>query len=153
MQALHEAHPYEEVAYDIYNLDNIHRQVGSGLIGETEAELDETEVLKLVKSAFKATCVRHTALTGKKVKKIALCGGAGSFLLKQAISGGAGFFISADFKYHEFFDAENKIVIADLGHYESEQFTNEIFYEVINKKFPTFALHLSKVITNPINYF
>jgi len=97
--------------------------------------------------------LKHTSEVKKTVKKVALCGGSGSFLLRDAIASGADVFLTADFKYHQFFDSENKIVICDIGHYETEQFTPEIFYEVIHKKFPTFALHLSKVNTNPVNYF
>ncbi len=151
--ALKNAHPYEEPAYDIYPLSNAHPQVGSGIIGELKEEITEDTLLKNIKLAFKCKTIRHTALTGRKIKKVALCGGSGSFLLKTAMAQQADIYISADFKYHEFFDAEGKLLIADIGHYESEQFTNEIFYEVINKKFPTFALHLSKINTNPINYF
>ena len=153
LQALFGSHPYEEVAYDIYSLDNTYSQVGSGVMGELEVEKTENDFLSGLKSILQVPCIRHTSLRGKKVKKVALCGGSGSFLLKNAMAAGADVYVSADFKYHEFFDAENKVVIADVGHYESEQFTNEIFYEVIRKKFPTFALHLSKINTNPINYF
>jgi dinuclear metal center YbgI/SA1388 family protein len=146
------AHPYEEVAYDIIPLDNRFDRLGSGMIGELEQEQDEMEFLKHVKSALRSRCVRYTRLLGRKVNRVAVCGGAGSFLLNDAIGAGADVFITADYKYHQFFDAENKLVIADVGHYESEQFTTELFYEVINKKFPTFAVHLSEINTNPINY-
>lgn len=101
---------------------------------------------------MKADCIRHTALPGNKVKKVAVCGGAGSFLLKDAIEQKAHVFITGDFRYHQFFDAEDKIVIADIGHYESEQFTTEIFYDLLTKKFPNFDIHLSTINTNPINY-
>ncbi|HTI60329.1 Nif3-like dinuclear metal center hexameric protein, partial [Mucilaginibacter sp.] len=97
--------------------------------------------------------IRHTTLTGKNVKKVAVCGGAGSFLLKHAIAAGADIFITADYKYHEFFDAEGKIVIADIGHFESEQFTQQLLYEIIRKKFPIFAVRLTEVNTNPVKYF
>jgi dinuclear metal center YbgI/SA1388 family protein len=151
LSAMIKAHPYEEVAYDLIPLHNRHKQVGSGLIGELE-ETDEMAFLKSVKAAMKAESLRHTALRGKKVTKVAVCGGSGSFLLKDAIAAGADVFVTADFKYHQFFDAENQIVIADVGHYESEQYTGELFYEILKKKFSTFALHLSKINTNPINY-
>ncbi|MCW3104608.1 MAG: Nif3-like dinuclear metal center hexameric protein [Bacteroidetes bacterium] len=151
LSALIKAHPYEEVAYDLIPLHNVHKEVGGGLIGEIE-EADEMEFLKRLKSAMKAESVRFTALRGKKVKKVAVCGGSGSFLLPAAIRAGADVFVTADFKYHQFFDAENQIVIADIGHYESEQYTSELFYEILKKKFSTFALHLSKINTNPINY-
>lgn len=151
LSAMIKAHPYEEVAYDLIPLQNKHTQVGSGLIGELE-EIEEMAFLKHLKSAMKTNGIRYTALKGKKVKKVAVCGGSGSFLLQDAIRAGADVFVTADFKYHQFFDAENQIVIADVGHYESEQYTSELFYEILQKKFSTFALHLSKINTNPINY-
>lgn len=150
--AMLKSHPYEEVAYDLYTLANSWDQVGLGMVGEFEEEMDEHEFLNAVKTIFNSSCVRYTALRNKKIKKVALCGGSGSFLLKKAVSAGADAFISSDFKYHEFFEAEGKIIIADIGHYESEQFTKELFYELLTKKFPKFALSLSEVNTNPINY-
>jgi dinuclear metal center YbgI/SA1388 family protein len=152
LKALFEAHPYEEVAYDLIRLTNTNDRVGSGMIGILEAELTEIDFLQRVKTAMKAPMIRHTALRNKKVLKVAVCGGSGSFLLPDAISQGADVFVTSDFKYHQFFDAENRIVIADIGHYESEQYTSELFYEILTEKFSTFALHLSKINTNPINY-
>ena len=152
LSALHRAHPYEVVAYDLYTLENRHPFIGSGRIGELPKALDESKFLAQVKEAFNCGTVRYTNPLGKKVKKVALCGGSGSFLLKDAIASKADIFITADYKYHQFFDAENKIVIADIGHYESEQFTPELFYEVIRKKLPKFAVHLSNQKTNPVNY-
>ena len=152
LKTLINAHPYEEVAYDIVPLENSFNQVGSGMIGELEKSSDETAFLKNIKSIMHTKCVKHTQLLNKKIKKVVVCGGSGSFLLKDAISAGGDVFITSDFKYHQFFDAENKLIIADIGHYESEQFTKELFYDVLKKKFPTFALHLSKINTNPINY-
>jgi len=151
--ALLNAHPYEEVAYDIYSLDNKFNKVGMGMIGTLPAEKTETEFLQQLKTTFNTGVIKHTALKNKAVKKIAVCGGAGSFLLNQAIAAGADVFVTGDFKYHQFFDAENKIVIADIGHFESEQFTKELFYELLTKKFPKFAIHLSEVDTNPVFYF
>lgn len=151
ISAMIKAHPYEEVAYDLIPLSNVHKEVGSGMIGEI-GETEEMDFLKGLKSAMKAESVRFTALKGKKVRKVAVCGGSGSFLLPAAIRAGADVFVTADFKYHQFFDAEDQIVIADIGHYESEQYTRELFYEILKKKFRTFALHLSKINTNPINY-
>lgn len=153
LAALCKAHPYEEVAYDIYPLENQYQQVGSGMIGELKNEMDEMVFLKHLKIAMNTASVRYTKLLHKPIKRVAVCGGAGSFLLKDAIREGAQLFVTADFKYHQFFDAENKIVIADIGHYESEQFTKELFFELLNKRFSTFAIHLSRVNTNPINYF
>ena len=152
VSTLKEAHPYEEVAYDCIPLHNRNAQIGAGIIGELAQEMDEMEFLKKLKTTFNAGCVRYTALGGKKIKTVALCGGSGSFLLKEAMVAQADIFITADYKYHQFFDAENRIVIADIGHYESEQFTKELLYDIIRKKFSTFALRLTKINSNPINY-
>jgi dinuclear metal center YbgI/SA1388 family protein len=153
LMALVLAHPYEEVAYDLYNLTNQNQQVGAGMIGELEMPINEEVFLAGVKEKMKAHVIRHTALTGRPVKKVAVCGGAGGFLLKQAIAAGADIFITADYKYHEFFDAEGKIVIADIGHFESEQFTQQLLYEIIKKKFSTFAVRLTDINTNPVKYY
>src|SRR5699024_7721721 len=144
--------PYEEVAYDILQLENTYDHVGSGMMGVLENPMEEMDFLQKIKMKMKAGGIRYTPLRGKKVKKVAVCGGAGSFLLKKAIGAGADLFITADFKYHEFFDADNQIVIADIGHFESEQFTVEIFNRIIQEKFPTFAPLKSNIRTNPINY-
>lgn len=151
--ALFEAHPYEEVAYDVYRLQNSYQEVGSGLIGHLEHPLSEQEFLGLLKQQLNAPVIRHTALRGKPVVRVAVCGGAGSFLLNQAIRSGADVFVTADYKYHEFFDAEGKIVITDVGHFESEQFTQQLLLEIIRKKFPTFAVRLTGIDTNPIKYY
>jgi dinuclear metal center YbgI/SA1388 family protein len=146
-------HPYEEVAFDIYALENTYQDVGSGMTGEFDQPVSETEFLNLVKKAFHLKIVKHTPLLNKAIKKVAFCGGSGAFLIKSAINSGSDAYISADIKYHEFFDADGKILIADTGHFENEQFTPEIFIELIQKKFTTFATYLSKVNTNPVNYF
>ncbi|GGC25606.1 GTP cyclohydrolase 1 type 2 [Parapedobacter defluvii] len=151
--ALFETHPYEEVAYDIYPLQNTHQQVGSGLIGQLEQPLSEEGFLGLLKERLNAQVIRHTELRSKPVARVAVCGGAGGFLLDQAIRSGADVFVTADYKYHEFFDAEGKIVIADVGHFESEQFTQQLLLEIIRKKFPTFAVRLTGIDTNPIKYY
>lgn len=151
--SLKENHPYEEVAYYISDLENEYQNTGSGMIGEFDDGIEIDAFLTHLKGIFKVPLLKHTKKITKTVKKVAFCGGAGNFLLKDAIKQKADVFLSADFTYHKYFDAENKIVICDIGHYETEQFTPEIFYEVITKKFPTFALHLSNVNTNPINYF
>jgi dinuclear metal center YbgI/SA1388 family protein len=153
LMALFLAHPYEEVAYDLYNLTNQHQQVGSGMIGELDEAMDEGEFLFEIKEKMQAQVIRHTAFTGKSVKRVAVCGGAGGFLLKHAIAAGADVFVTADYKYHEFFDAEGKIVIADIGHFESEQFTQQLLYEIIRKKFTNFAVRLTEINTNPVKYF
>ena len=148
-----EAHPYEEVAYDIFQLKNEWSTVGSGMVGELEKPMSEEAFLQLVATNMNTDCIRYTSLLKKQIKRVAICGGAGSFLLKNAIAAKADVFITGDFKYHEFFDSDNQIVIMDIGHYESEQFTSELFYEILSEKFPTFALRLSKMNTNPINYY
>ncbi len=150
--ALVETHPYEEVAYDLYPITNPYLQVGSGMVGNLENDQDEAEFLKHVKEQLNAKVIRHTATRGKKIRRVAVCGGAGSFLLGNAITAGADIFITSDFKYHEFFDAEGKVIIADVGHFESEQFTQELLLELITEKFPNFALRLTVQNTNPINY-
>ncbi|MDX9882337.1 MAG: Nif3-like dinuclear metal center hexameric protein [Prolixibacteraceae bacterium] len=152
ISALLEAHPYEEVAYDIYPLDNPNPWVGFGMIGELDEAVNEEEFLHSVKNIFGCKVIRHTAFLHEKVKKVAVAGGSGSSFLRAAIVANADAFISGDFKYHQFFEAENKILIADIGHFESEQFTNELFYELLTKKFPTFAVRLSEIKTNPVNY-
>ncbi len=153
LMALVLAHPYEEVAYDLYLLTNKHQQVGSGMVGELEAPMSETDFLRHLKGAMCADVVKHTALLNRTVKKVAVCGGSGGFLLKQAIAAGADVFVTADYKYHEYFDAEGKIVITDIGHFESEQFTQHLLYEIIQKKFSNFAVRLTEINTNPIKYF
>jgi len=150
--ALLESHPYEEVAYDIYDVKNAYAQVGAGMIGNIDEAMDERDFLMQAKKNLGLSVVRHTDLRGKKVRRVAVCGGSGGFLLPRAIAAGADVFITADYKYHEFFDAEGKIIIADIGHFESEQFTQQLLYDIITKKFPNFALHLTEVKTNPINY-
>lgn len=153
IQALLNSHPYEEIAYDIYQLENKFEKAGMGMIGYFQEEKTENEFLKQLKDTFGTGIIKHTRLKNKPVKQVAVCGGAGYSLLTHAISAKADFFVTSDFKYHQFFDTENKIVIADIGHYESEQFIKELFYKLLTKKFPTFAIHLSEVNTNPIFYF
>jgi len=153
LMALVLTHPYEEVAYDLYPLTNQNQQVGSGMIGELDIPVAEEEFLYSIKEKMRTHLIRHTAFTGRQIKKVAVCGGAGGFLLKQAIAAGADIFITADYKYHEFFDAEGKLIIADIGHFESEQFTQQLLYEIIRKKFTNFAVRLTEVNTNPVKYF
>ena len=153
ISAMKQVHPYEEVAYQIYILDNIYENVGSGIVGQLTKEIDAKKFLEMLKSNMKTDCVRHSKLVKNQIKTVAICGGSGSFLLSKAICAKADIFITADFKYHEFFDAENEIIIADIGHFESEQFTKELIYDLLSKNFSKFAIRLSKVNTNPINYF
>jgi dinuclear metal center YbgI/SA1388 family protein len=151
--ALKSAHPYEEVAYYLTRLANQNQEVGSGMIGELPEALEPIEFLKRLKNSMNLTTIRHTRVLERKVKKIAVCGGSGSFLLPKAIGAGADFYVTADFKYHEFFDADGKITVADIGHYESEIFTKELLKEILTEKFPTFAVNFSTTDTNPVRYF
>ena len=151
--ALKDAHPYEEVAYDILSLSNIDAETGSGLIGILPEPMDEINLLTKIKELFNVPVIRHTELTGRLVERVAVCGGAGSFLISKALSENADFFITADVKYHEFFDANNRMIIADIGHYESEQFTINLLYEFLEQKFPNFAVLKTEVDTNPVRYF
>ena len=153
VKSMIKAHPYEEVAYDLIPLANTNNYEGAGMIGELDKEMGEEEFLALLKEQFKTGCIRHTKLLNKSIKTVAWCGGSGSFLLGKAKAQNADVFITGDFKYHEFFDAEDQIVIADIGHYESEQFTIQLISELIRKKIPTFAPYLTEQNTNPVNYF
>jgi dinuclear metal center YbgI/SA1388 family protein len=153
LRSLRLAHPYEEVAYYINSLDNTRDDVGSGLIGEFPDGMTEINLLKLLKNKFSLSVIKHTPLSGNKIKKVALCGGAGIFLLKNALAAGAQVFITGDVKYHEFFDADGKILLADIGHFESEQFTIELLTEFLQQKLLNFAVLKSEIKTNPVNYY
>lgn len=151
--AMKNVHPYEEVAYDLIPLSNQSHQTGSGLIGELPEAVDATQFLQQIAATFEVPVIRHTPLTGKKIQRVAVCGGAGSFLTHAAIARNADLIISADFKYHEFFEANDQIIIADIGHYESEQFTCDLLVDVLNENFPTFAVRKTSIRTNPVQYF
>ena len=153
LSALFNAHPYEEVAYDIINLANPHPGIGAGMVGELPEPMQESAFLALLRDRFSVPVVRHTAFTGRPVKKVALCGGAGSSLISKALNAGADCYVTADLKYHEFFDANGKMLLADIGHYESEQFTTELLFAILTQKFPTFAVLKTGVKTNPVRYF
>lgn len=153
IRALFDAHPYEEIAYELIQLPNPNQEIGAGMVGSLPSPMPEADFLALVKDRMKAGCIKHTALAGKNIERVAICGGSGSFLLKDAIAAKADIFITSDFKYHQFFDAEGKIIIADIGHYETEQYTPEIFEAILKKKNPTFAVLLSILSTNPVKYF
>lgn len=153
ISAMVKAHPYEEVAYDIYPLANSNPTVGAGAVGSFVTPIDGNSFLSLVKRTFQIPTIRHSDLINKPISKVALCGGSGSFLLDDAIQSGAEAFITSDIKYHQFFDSDQKIIIVDIGHYESEQYTLEIFYDLLMKNFSNFAIYFTKVKTNPINYF
>lgn len=151
--ALKNNHPYEEVAYDIITLSNEYAETGSGLVGELPEAMIESDFLRYLQTKFGLKAIRHTPFLGKLVKKVALCGGAGSFLIKNATDCKADIYISSDIKYHEFFDANGQIIVADIGHFESEQFTPELLIDILKTNFPTFAVLKSGVNTNPVQYF
>lgn len=153
IRALLESHPYEEVAYDIYRLENESNRHGAGMIGYLPEVMTENDFLILLKETLHIQCIRHSPLLGKKVEKIAVCGGAGSFLIPDAIKQKADFFVSGDIKYHQFFDADGKIVIADAGHFETEQFTCNLLADHLKKNFSNFAVQISETTVNPVNYF
>lgn len=150
--AMLQAHPYEEPAYDIYLLENDNIEAGLGCVGDLKGTIDKTSFLDLIAKIFSAKGIRYSKFTGNNISKVALCGGSGTSLLREAIASGADAFVTADLKYHTYFDAEKRILLADIGHYESENFSVEILYDLIIKKFPTFALRFSEINTNPINY-
>ncbi|PVX50951.1 dinuclear metal center YbgI/SA1388 family protein [Balneicella halophila] len=147
------AHPYEEVAYDIYELENEDPSVGIGCIGKLRESMPTKDFLEFVKDTFNLKVIRHTPLCKDKISTVAVCGGSGSFLLENAKRANADIFITGDFKYHDFFDADRQIIIADIGHYESERCSMEIFNELITENLPNFATTFTKLDTNPINYF
>ncbi len=149
---LKKSHPYEEVAYYVSRIENENQEAGAGVIGELSSPEEPIAFFKRLKATMNTSCIRHSALLRSPVRKVAVCGGSGSFLLPKAIASGADVFVSSDFKYHEFFDAEGKIMIADIGHFESEQFTKELLQEVLRKKFSNFAINFSETVTNPISY-
>lgn len=153
LKALFEIHPYEEVAYYIHRVMNENQTVGAGMIGELERGLEPNEFLAYVKEKMSLECIRHTQLINRKIKKVAICGGAGSFLLSAAKRAKADVFITADFRYHEFFEAEGQLMILDIGHFESEVFTKDLLLEFLKQKFTNIALVLSEVDTNPVKYF
>lgn len=153
ISALKNSHPYEEVAFYIHALQNVHDNTGSGLIGELAEAVNEREFLSRLKTNFHLSVIRHTDLLNKDVRKVAVCGGAGIFLLPYAIGSGADAYVTADVKYHEFFDADKRILLADIGHYESEQFTIELLTEFLHEKYSNFAVLKTEINTNPVQYF
>ena len=152
LSTLFKVHPYEEVAYDIVTTDNTHQHIGMGMIGELINPMIPQQFLSFVKEKFNLQCIRHSKLLDKPIKKVAVLGGSGSFAIETAKNSNADIYISADFKYHEFYKAENKLILADIGHYESEQFTKNHLVDYLTNKFRNFAIILSKKNTNPINY-
>jgi len=152
LAALNEAHPYEEVAYELYPTLNQDKNIGSGMLGELAKEMSASDFLKHLKSSMNLKVIKHTSWD-KPIKRVAVCGGSGQFLLGNAKSCKADVYVTSDFKYHEFFDAENDIMICDIGHYESEKFTIDLLFDILSKKFSTFANLKTEVNTNPVNYF
>jgi dinuclear metal center YbgI/SA1388 family protein len=152
LAALRQAHPYEEVAYYLQSLLNTNQEVGAGAVGELPVEMEAADFLALLKDRMNLKVIKHTHPIPQKIKRVAVCGGSGSFLLKNAIGAGADVFVTSDFKYHEFFDAENRLMICDIGHYESEVFTKDLLFSYLSEKFDNFALYLSEVNTNPVTY-
>jgi putative NIF3 family GTP cyclohydrolase 1 type 2 len=152
LRALLAVHPYEEPAYDFYPLANEWVEAGSGIVGELPHPEDEETFLQRLKTCFKLQNLKHSPFTGKEIREVALCGGSGAFLIPDAIAYGADVFISGEAKYNDFYDVENRILLAVIGHYESEIITKELFYDVITKKITNFAVHFSTTNSNPINY-
>jgi dinuclear metal center YbgI/SA1388 family protein len=153
LAAMRAAHPYDEVAYDLYPLANQHLGIGSGLVGELEAPEPERAFLERVRTVFRVPVIRHSAFTGRDIQRVAVCGGAGSFLVSRALAAGADVFLTADLKYHEFFEPDGKLLLADMGHYEGEQFTSDLLVDLLKEKFTTFAVLKTGLDTNPIHYF
>ncbi|MCO6494141.1 MAG: Nif3-like dinuclear metal center hexameric protein [Bacteroidetes bacterium] len=153
LKALKENHPYEEVAYEIYEIANTNQSKGAGIIGVLPEALTQQEFLKYLKGKMKLSVVRYTESDSEFIHKVSVCGGSGRFLLETAMKQKADAFISADFKYHDFFEGDKNIMICDIGHYESEIFTLEIFMKIIREKYPKFAARFTETITNPIKYY
>lgn len=152
IKALIDSHPYEEVAYDLYRIENTMPGAGLGCIGELRSSVSDTELIDSLGKLFESKGIRHTKITGRKIKKVAVMGGSGGGYINRAIAAGADAYITADIKYHSFFDAGKDILLADIGHYESEKPALEILHELIIKKFPKFAILFSEINTNPVNY-
>ncbi len=153
LNALKSAHPYEEVAYEIIGLANQHQEVGSGLFGHLPEPLAEPDFMQLLAATFRCKAIRHTAFTGQNISRVAICGGAGSFLTRHAMAAGADAFVTADLKYHEYFEVQERMLLADIGHYESEQFTIDLLQQHLKRYFTTFAVLSTKVNTNPTSIF
>lgn len=152
LKALFQSHTYEEVAYEIYDLKNQHQNIGLGMIGELETPMNEKEFLVWVKDTMQAGGIRHSQLLQKPIQKVAVLGGAGSFAIKNAIQAGADAFLTADLKYHQFYEAENQLLLADIGHFESERYTKNYIVDFLRKKILNFAIIFSEENTNPVKY-
>lgn len=153
LHALKASHPYEEIAYDLFPLTNAHPELGAGMVGELPYEMDQPAFLEMLKQVFQVAVIRHTRMLDKSIRTVAICGGAGSFLISNALAVKADAFITADLKYHEFFDANGQILLADPGHYETEQYSMDLLHDILAEKFPTFAVFKTGLLTNPVNYY
>lgn len=153
LQALKATHPYEEVAYDLFSMANEFSQAGAGIIGTLPVIIEENDFLQKIKQVFSLTMLKHTPLLSKPIKKVAICGGAGNFLISNALQAKADIYITADLKYHEFFEADSRMLLVDIGHYESEQFTIDLLQQYLTNNFPTFAVLKTSINTNPVHYF
>lgn len=153
IKALLDVHPYEEVAYDVYKLENKYQEAGLGCVGELHESVDEKAFIKLLGDIFDAKGIRFSAKIDKKIKRVSVCGGSGMSLLNEAVASGSQAFVTGDTKYHNFFDVDKRLLLVDIGHFESEKFATELLYDLIIKKFPKFAVRFSEINTNPINYF
>lgn len=153
ISAMLAAHPYEEVAYDRYPIANHHQGIGSGLVGEYDRQIPELEFLAKVKQAFGLQAIRHSKTLGRSIRRVALCGGSGAFLIRSAIAAEADAYITGDVKYHDFFEADGKLLLADIGHYGSEQFTMHLIQRRLGEHFPTFAVRLTETVTDPIHHY
>ena len=152
LKTLFSNHVYEEVAYEIYSLQNLHQNIGLGMIGELEKPVNETDFLNFVKTKMQCGIIRHSTLLNKKINKEAVLGGSGSFAIKNAIQSGADIFLTADLKYHDFYQSENQLVLADIGHFESERYTKNYIVDFLKEKITNFAVVLSEENTNPVKY-
>jgi len=153
IQAVKKAHPYEEVAYDLIRLENLHQEVGAGMVGELLQPMSQEDFFTHLQQALQVSALKYTHAHNKEIRKVAICGGSGSFLIQSALAQGCDAYVTSDIKYHQFFDAEDKMTLVDIGHYETEQYTSEIFYDILKDKFPNFVVCISKINTNPIKYF
>ena len=152
-KALLASHPYEEPAYDFYRPESFWSEAGSGVVGNLPEPMNGTDFLQSIKEKFRIPCIKHSSIPDKKITRIALCGGSGAFLLPEAVKQNADVFLTGEIKYHDFFGLDARLFVAEMGHYESEQYTKEIFFDIITKKFPNFALRFSEINTNPVKYF
>ena len=152
LKALFRAHPYEEVAYEVETLENIDQQRGIGMIGKLPETLSEGSFIEKLKKTFQTPCIRHSRLNGKNISKVAVLGGSGAFAISNARSAGADAYVTADLKYHDFFQALEDLLLVDIGHHESEQFTKKLLYDHLKEKFPNFAPVLAETNTNPVQY-